>query len=114
MRITVLAGGIGGARFLRGVRVACPDDELTAVINTGDDVTLHGLRITPDLDSCMYTLGEVHDHERGCSPHRIQMNRTERYFVFAGDACHVLEILRRRLWSHRGIFRVPGVVVPHA
>ena len=65
MRITVLAGGIGGARFLRGVRAACPDDEITAVVNTGDDVTLHGLRICPDLDSVMYTLGEAHDEERG-------------------------------------------------
>jgi LPPG:FO 2-phospho-L-lactate transferase len=65
VRITVLAGGIGGARFLRGVRVACPDDDITAIINTGDDVTMHGLRICPDLDSVMYTLGEAHDHERG-------------------------------------------------
>jgi LPPG:FO 2-phospho-L-lactate transferase len=65
VRITVLAGGIGGARFLRGVRAACPDDDITAIVNTGDDVTLHGLRITPDLDSCMYTLGGVHDAERG-------------------------------------------------
>ncbi len=65
MRITVLAGGVGGARFLRGVRAACPSDELTAIVNTGDDVTLHGLRICPDLDSVMYTLGEAHDHERG-------------------------------------------------
>jgi LPPG:FO 2-phospho-L-lactate transferase len=65
VRITVLAGGVGGARFLRGVRAARPGDRLTAIVNTGDDVTLHGLRITPDLDSCMYTLGEAHDHERG-------------------------------------------------
>ncbi len=65
MRITVLAGGIGGARFLRGVRAACPDDELTAVVNTGDDVTLHGLRICPDLDSVMYTLGDGIDRVRG-------------------------------------------------
>ena len=65
MRIAVLAGGIGGARFLRGVRAACPGDDITAIVNTGDDVTLHGLRITPDLDSCMYTLGGVHDQERG-------------------------------------------------
>jgi LPPG:FO 2-phospho-L-lactate transferase len=65
VRITVLAGGVGGARFLRGVRAAHPDDPITAIINTGDDVTLHGLRITPDLDSCMYTLGGVHDEERG-------------------------------------------------
>lgn len=65
MRIAVLAGGIGGARFLRGVRAACPDDDVTAVVNTGDDVTLHGLRICPDLDSVMYTLAGVHDGERG-------------------------------------------------
>jgi len=65
VRITVLAGGIGGARFLRGVRAAYPDSEITAIVNTGDDVTLHGLRICPDLDSVMYTLGEAHDHERG-------------------------------------------------
>jgi LPPG:FO 2-phospho-L-lactate transferase len=65
VRITVLAGGIGGARFLRGVRAACPGDDITAVVNTGDDVTLHGLRICPDLDSVMYTLGEGIDTERG-------------------------------------------------
>ncbi|HEY2165684.1 MAG TPA: 2-phospho-L-lactate transferase CofD family protein, partial [Jatrophihabitantaceae bacterium] len=50
MRIAVLAGGIGGAKFLRGVRAAVPQDEITAIVNTGDDVTLHGLRICPDLD----------------------------------------------------------------
>jgi LPPG:FO 2-phospho-L-lactate transferase len=65
VRITVLAGGIGGARFLRGVRVAGAHGELTAIVNTGDDVTLHGLRICPDLDSVMYTLGDGIDPERG-------------------------------------------------
>lgn len=65
MRITVLAGGIGGARFLRGVRVAQPADDLTAIVNTGDDVTMHGLRICPDLDSVMYTLGGGIDPGRG-------------------------------------------------
>jgi LPPG:FO 2-phospho-L-lactate transferase len=65
VRITVLAGGIGGARFLRGVRAAYPDDEVTAIVNTGDDMTLHGLRICPDLDSVMYTLGGGNDEERG-------------------------------------------------
>ncbi len=65
MRIAVLAGGIGGARFLRGVRAACPGDDITGIVNTGDDVTLHGLRICPDLDSVMYTLAGAHDAERG-------------------------------------------------
>jgi len=65
VQITVLAGGVGGAKFLRGVRAACPGDEVTAIVNTGDDVTLHGLRITPDLDSVMYTLADANDLERG-------------------------------------------------
>lgn len=65
MRITVLAGGIGGARFLRGVRAAHRGDDITAIVNTGDDITLHGLRICPDLDSVMYTLGEGIDPDRG-------------------------------------------------
>jgi LPPG:FO 2-phospho-L-lactate transferase len=65
VRITVLAGGVGGAKFLRGVRAAYADDDITAIVNTGDDVTLHGLRICPDLDSVMYTLSGAHDTERG-------------------------------------------------
>ena len=65
MRITVLGGGIGGARYLRGVRAAHPADEVIAIVNTGDDITLHGLRICPDLDSVMYTLGGGIDAERG-------------------------------------------------
>ncbi|MCL2782067.1 MAG: 2-phospho-L-lactate transferase CofD family protein, partial [Actinomycetia bacterium] len=64
MRVTVLAGGIGGARFLRGVRAAGLG-EIVAIVNTGDDITLHGLRVCPDLDSVMYTLGEAHDGARG-------------------------------------------------
>ena len=63
MRIVVLAGGIGGARFLAGVRATGAD--VTAVVNVGDDVTLHGLRICPDLDSVMYTLGGGADRARG-------------------------------------------------
>jgi LPPG:FO 2-phospho-L-lactate transferase len=65
VQIVVLAGGTGGARFLRGVRAAAPGAEITAVVNTGDDVTLHGMRICPDLDTVMYTLGGGIDEERG-------------------------------------------------
>ena len=74
-RITVLAGGVGGARFLRGLREAAarrwPDGHggttahLTAIVNTGDDAWLAGLRITPDLDSILYTLAGVNDDQRG-------------------------------------------------
>jgi LPPG:FO 2-phospho-L-lactate transferase len=65
VRIVALAGGIGGARFLRGVRAAAPDAELTVVVNTGDDITVYGLRVCPDLDTVMYTLGGGIDDERG-------------------------------------------------
>nr|WP_304999754.1 2-phospho-L-lactate transferase [Geodermatophilus sp. LHW52908] len=65
VQIVVLAGGIGGARFLAGLRAVTPPSSITAVVNTGDDVTMHGLRICPDLDSVMYTLGGGIDPERG-------------------------------------------------
>src|SRR4051794_24407583 len=77
VKVTVLVGGVGGARFLLGVKAALglpavgpgePGEsphEVTAVVNVGDDVWMHGLRITPDLDSCLYTLGGGIDPERG-------------------------------------------------
>jgi LPPG:FO 2-phospho-L-lactate transferase len=65
MRITVLAGGVGAARFLRGLKVAAPDADITVIGNTGDDITLFGLHISPDLDTVMYTLGGGISQERG-------------------------------------------------
>ena len=69
MKITVLSGGVGGARFLRGVRENLrtqPDDhEITAIVNVGDDMWLSGVRIAPDLDSIMYTLAGENDEVRG-------------------------------------------------
>jgi LPPG:FO 2-phospho-L-lactate transferase len=67
MRIVVLTGGIGGARFLVGVRAYARSvgAEVTAVVNVGDDVRMHGLQICPDLDSVMYTLGGAADPGRG-------------------------------------------------
>jgi LPPG:FO 2-phospho-L-lactate transferase len=66
VRITVLAGGFGGSRFIAGVRDAInPDDEITVVANTADDIWLFGLRVSPDLDTIMYTLGGGIDSERG-------------------------------------------------
>ena len=65
MRITVLAGGVGAARYLRGLKRAAPDAEITVVGNTGDDITLFGLRVCPDLDTVMYTLGGGINEEQG-------------------------------------------------
>jgi LPPG:FO 2-phospho-L-lactate transferase len=69
VKVTVLAGGVGGARFLLGMRERLRQlggaHELTAVVNTGDDAWVAGLRVTPDLDSIMYALAGINDTERG-------------------------------------------------
>ncbi|MFH8387137.1 2-phospho-L-lactate transferase [Kitasatospora sp. NPDC018058] len=66
MRIVALAGGIGGARFLRGLLAAVgPQDEITVIGNTGDDIHLYGLKVCPDLDTVMYTLGGGIHEEQG-------------------------------------------------
>jgi LPPG:FO 2-phospho-L-lactate transferase len=59
--VVVLAGGVGAARFLRGLAAVVPPEDITVVVNVGDDLELHGLRICPDLDSITYWLtGLVH------------------------------------------------------
>jgi LPPG:FO 2-phospho-L-lactate transferase len=63
--ITVLAGGVGAARLLRGLVDAVDPASITAIVNTGDDTTLHGLRISPDLDTVTYTLADAIDPTRG-------------------------------------------------
>jgi LPPG:FO 2-phospho-L-lactate transferase len=65
VQIVILAGGVGGSRFVLGARRAYPEAELTVIGNTADDITLHGLRVCPDLDTLMYTLGGAADAERG-------------------------------------------------
>ncbi len=69
--ITVLSGGMGGARFLQGLLhgiatgSVAPGAEVTVVANTADDIWVHGLKVCPDLDTVMYTLGDGIDPERG-------------------------------------------------
>jgi len=64
-RIVALAGGVGAARFLRGLVQVIDPASLTVVVNTADDVERHGLWISPDIDSVLYTLSGLHDEERG-------------------------------------------------
>jgi LPPG:FO 2-phospho-L-lactate transferase len=66
VKVTVLVGGVGGARFLQGLKeLLGGGGDITAIVNVGDDVWMHGLRICPDLDTCMYTLGGGIDTDRG-------------------------------------------------
>ena len=63
--VTVVSGGVGAARFLNGLLDAIDPAKVTAVVNTGDDTQLHGLSISPDLDTITYTLADATDPERG-------------------------------------------------
>ncbi|MEO8423449.1 MAG: 2-phospho-L-lactate transferase [Actinomycetota bacterium] len=65
MQIVALAGGVGAGKFLRGVDRAYPGELATVVVNTGDDIVIHGLHVSPDLDSVCYWLAGLMDRERG-------------------------------------------------
>lgn len=63
--IAVLAGGVGAARFLRGVVRAVPPEDVTVISNTGDDFRVYGAHVSPDVDIVTYTLAGANDEERG-------------------------------------------------
>ncbi len=81
MRIVVLAGGVGASKFLWGLAQETGEESLSAIVNTGDDIELHGLRISPDLDIVTYTLAGLVDAEKG--------------WGFAGDTFECLRVLER-------------------
>ena len=63
--VAVVAGGVGAARFLRALTAVVAPERIAAIVNTGDDTVLHGLSISPDLDTVVYTLAGAIDPERG-------------------------------------------------
>ena len=65
MGVTVLAGGVGAARFLVGLVREVEETDVCAVVNTADDAELWGLHVSPDLDTVTYTLAGANDPERG-------------------------------------------------
>jgi LPPG:FO 2-phospho-L-lactate transferase len=65
MRIVVLAGGVGGARFVQALTEVVPPSDVTVIANVGDDLEVHGLHVSPDLDTLLYTLAGFGDEERG-------------------------------------------------
>jgi LPPG:FO 2-phospho-L-lactate transferase len=79
--ITVLTGGTGGAKFVQGVVRVVPPAEVTAIVNTGDDLNCWGLHVSPDLDSILYALAGVLSRERG--------------WGFEGDTFNCLERMRQ-------------------
>ena len=90
MKVTVLVGGVGGARFLQGLEALLQlrtsrEHTVTALVNVGDDVWMHGLRICPDLDTCMYTLGGGVDIERGWGQARETWTVKEELAAYGAD-----------------------------
>lgn len=86
MRITVLSGGVGGARFISGLLAAKgPADEVTVIGNTADDIWLFGLRVCPDLDTVMYTLGGGIDPERRWGRTGETWNAKEELIAYGAD-----------------------------
>lgn len=79
--ITALAGGVGAARFLTGLVRLVSAKDLSIIVNTGDDIELFGLHISPDIDIIVYTLAGIVDEEKG--------------WGIRGDTFHCLEALRR-------------------
>src|SRR5213593_1013504 len=65
MKVAALAGGVGAGKFLRGVVRVVPGEDLTAIVNTGDDIAVHGLHVAPDVDSVTYWLAGLADRGRG-------------------------------------------------
>ncbi|MBA2443933.1 MAG: YvcK family protein, partial [Nocardioidaceae bacterium] len=87
MRITVLSGGAGGARFVQGLRSAINSgtDSITVVGNTADDIWMFGLRICPDLDTVMYTLGDGLDTARGWGRRDETWNAQEELAAYGAE-----------------------------
>jgi LPPG:FO 2-phospho-L-lactate transferase len=85
MRVTALAGGIGAGKFLRGLVRAVPADHVTVIVNTGDDITMHGLHVSPDVDSVTYWLGDVFDRERGWGRRDETFRATQELRAFDPD-----------------------------
>ena len=65
MTVAVLCGGVGAARFLRGLVEVVEPSSITAIVNVADDTVLHGLHVSPDIDTVVYTLADAIDPERG-------------------------------------------------
>jgi LPPG:FO 2-phospho-L-lactate transferase len=85
VKVVALAGGVGAGKFLRGlVRVVAPSD-VTVIVNTGDDLDVHGLRVCPDLDSVTYWLGDVADRERGWGRRDETFRTLEELRTFSPD-----------------------------
>jgi len=80
LNVACLAGGVGAARFLQGLVRVVPEENISVIVNTSDDIDLYGLHVSPDVDIVTYTLAGIVDEEKG--------------WGIRGDSFHCLEALR--------------------
>jgi LPPG:FO 2-phospho-L-lactate transferase len=85
VKVAALAGGIGAGKFLRGLARVVPGPDLTAIVNVSDDVTIHGLHVSPDPDSVTYWLGDAFDRERGWGRRDETFRATDELRTFGAD-----------------------------
>jgi LPPG:FO 2-phospho-L-lactate transferase len=85
MKIAVLAGGVGGARFVRALTEVVDPSDVTVIANVGDDLEVHGLYVSPDLDTLLYTLGGLGDDERGWGRAEETWNASETIASLGGE-----------------------------
>jgi len=85
MKVVALAGGVGAGKFLRGLVQVVPASDVTVVVNTGDDIVVHGLHVSPDLDSVTYWLAGVADRERGWGREGETFRATEELRAFGAE-----------------------------
>jgi LPPG:FO 2-phospho-L-lactate transferase len=85
MRIAVLAGGVGGARFVRALTEVVDPADVTVIANVGDDLEVHGLYVSPDLDTLLYTLAGLGDDERGWGRAGETWNASETIAQLGGE-----------------------------
>ncbi|MGZ8695486.1 MAG: 2-phospho-L-lactate transferase [Gaiellaceae bacterium] len=91
MKVAVLAGGVGGARFLRALTESAADDcSITAIVNVGDDLEVAGLHVSPDLDTVLYTLAGLGDDERGWGRRGETWHALDTMRELGGDAWFAL------------------------
>jgi LPPG:FO 2-phospho-L-lactate transferase len=86
VKVAVLTGGVGGARFLRGVVDAVDPADVTAIVNVGDDLEVLGLYVSPDVDSVLYALAGLADEERGWGRSDETWNALESADAFGGES----------------------------
>ncbi|HEV8572078.1 MAG TPA: 2-phospho-L-lactate transferase [Actinomycetota bacterium] len=114
MRVVALAGGVGAGKFLRGLVRVVPPDDVTVLVNTGDDLRLHGLHISPDLDSVLYWLAGVADPERGWGRADETFRARDELGRIGGEAWFALGDLDLATHLFRGHLLSEGRTLSHA